>query len=60
MGADAAEANDDDEGGTEGREAGIVKKDAVAGELFEDQFVIILASSGSGRDLGTPGVLFTC
>jgi hypothetical protein len=60
MGADAAKANDDDEGGAEGREAGVVKKDAVAGELFEDQLVIIVASSGSGGDLGAPGVLFAC
>ena len=60
MGADAAKANDDDEGGAEGREAGVVKKDTVAGELFEDQLVIIVASSGSGGDLGAPGVLLAC
>jgi hypothetical protein len=60
MGADAAKANNDDEGGAEGREAGIVKKDTVAGELFEDQLVIIVASSGSGGDLGAPGVLLAC
>jgi hypothetical protein len=60
MGADAAKTNNDDEGGAEGREAGVVKKDVVAGELFEDQLVIIVASSGSGSDLGTPGVLFAC
>jgi hypothetical protein len=58
MGADAAKANDDDEGGAEGREAGVAKEDAVAGELFEDQLVIIVAASGSGGDLGAPGVLF--
>jgi len=60
MGANATKANDDDEGGTEGREAGVVKKDAVAGELFEDQLVIIVASSGSGGDLGASGVFFAC
>jgi hypothetical protein len=60
MGADAAKANDDNEGGAEGGEAGVAKKDTVAGELFEDQLVIVVASSGSGGDLGTPGVLFAC
>ena len=60
MGADAAKANDDDEGGAEGREARVAKKDAVAGELFEDQLVIVVASSGSGGDLGAPGILFAC
>jgi hypothetical protein len=60
MGADAAKANNDDEGGAEGREAGVVKKDTVAGELFEDQLVIIVASSGSGGDLGAPSVLLAC
>jgi hypothetical protein len=60
MGADAAKANDDDEGGAEGRKADVVKRDPVAGELFEDQLVIIVASSGSSGDLGAPGVFFAC
>jgi hypothetical protein len=60
MGADATKANDNDEGGTEPRKAGIAKKDPVAGELFEDQLVVIVASSGVSGDVGASGVLFAC
>lgn len=56
MGADAAEANDDDERGAEGRETGIRKEDTVACELLKDQLVIVVASSRTGGNAGDLGV----
>ena len=60
MGADAAEADNDDEGRAELGQTGVGEKDAVTSELFEDQLIVVFASSGSGGDLGAPGVLFAC
>ena len=60
MGANTAEANNDNEGRAEFGEAGIGKEDAVTGELLKDQLVIVFASSGSGGDLCASGVFFAC
>lgn len=58
MAAHAAAANDNDEGGAEGVEAGGGEKYAVSGELLEDELVVEVAGLGAaGKRFGAK-VLF--
>lgn len=58
VGADAADTDDDDEGGAQPAEAVVLEEDAVAGELFQDQFFVKVTGLGATGQGLVAGILF--
>lgn len=57
MGADAAAADDNDEGVAELLQAVVFQEDPVAGELLEDEFLVKVAGLGSPGESLVAGIL---